>query len=148
MRRNAPRLFLLPSNIPGAAGISMPTRTVCRTFSAAILSVMLVACSDDDTNRGRIAIGNPDSGKLLIEFYRCGSCHEIPGVSGAHGVMGPPLTGFGKRGMIAGAVENEPDKLVEWIMNPHAIEPGTAMPPVGATVPEARDMASYLYTLR
>jgi cytochrome c len=40
-----------------------------------------------------------------------------------------------------------PAELIAWILNPTAIDPGTAMPAVGATVEQAQDMAAYLYTL-
>lgn len=137
----------VPSCRPGRA-IHLRQRVRHITF-AIVTSVTVAACSDSDEIAGRrVTGGNPDSGKLLIEFYACGSCHVIPGIAGAEGMMGPPLTSFGKRSMIAGAVANEPERLVEWIVNPHTIEPGTAMPAVGATEAEARDIAAYLYTLR
>jgi len=50
--------------------------------------------------------------------------------------------------MIAGELPNVPDNLVRWIMNPPAIEPGTAMPDLGLSKQQARDIAAYLYTLQ
>jgi cytochrome c len=50
--------------------------------------------------------------------------------------------------MIAGELPNSPDNLVRWIKDPKAVEPGTAMPDLGLTDDEARDVAAYLYTLR
>ena len=52
------------------------------------------------------------------------------------------------REFIAGNLPNEPEHLVDWIVNPQAIEPGTAMPTLGVSPDEARDMAAYLFTLR
>jgi cytochrome c1 len=78
----------------------------------------------------------------------CAACHVIPGVRGADGKVGPPLTGIGSRIMIAGQVPNTPDNLIRWIRDPQAIEPGTAMPNLGVSEPTARDIAAYLYTLR
>ena len=43
---------------------------------------------------------------------------------------------------------NTPQNLVRWIRDPHEIEPRTAMPNLGLSDPEARDVAAYLYTLR
>lgn len=91
--------------------------------------------------------GDPSRGRLLVEAYGCGSCHEIPGVSNARGQVGPPLDKFGLRHYIAGAVLNNPDNLTAWLYAPEAIEPGTAMPSVGASVEDARHMAAYLLTL-
>lgn len=38
--------------------------------------------------------------------------------------------------------------MVSWIMSPRSLDEATAMPPLGLTEPEARDVAAYLYTLR
>lgn len=93
------------------------------------------------------AEGDPARGRLLVEAYGCGSCHQIPGVANSRGHVGPPLDGFGLRHYVAGAVLNNPRNLAQWLYDPASIEPGTAMPPVGATVQESIDMAAYLLTL-
>jgi cytochrome c2 len=92
--------------------------------------------------------GNPAKGKALIESYGCGSCHVVPGIRTAHGKVGPPLLYYSRRTIIAGELPNTPANLVAWIKNPVEIEPGTAMPDLGVTDSQARDMAAYLYTLR
>lgn len=92
--------------------------------------------------------GNPQRGKQLIVSYGCGSCHTIPGIYTARGVVGPPLYFFSRRTMIAGELPNSPDNLVRWIRDPKAVEPGTAMPDLGLSDEQARDIAAYLYTLR
>jgi cytochrome c2 len=95
-----------------------------------------------------VAGGNAETGKRLIGNYGCGSCHVIPGIRGAAGMVGPPLTSFARRTYIAGEVANNADFLVRWIEVPQAIEPGTAMPNLGITEGQARHIAAYLYTLR
>lgn len=92
--------------------------------------------------------GNAHHGKQVIEEKGCGSCHTIPGIYTARGVVGPPLFFFSRRTMIAGELPNSPENLVRWIKDPKAVEPGTAMPDLGLTDDEARDVAAYLYTLR
>jgi cytochrome c len=92
--------------------------------------------------------GDPARGKRQIVAYGCGSCHVIPGVSGANGLLGPPLTKFAHRAFIAGEVPNTSEFLVRWISVPQAIEPGTAMPNLGVSEAQARDIAAYLYNLR
>lgn len=92
--------------------------------------------------------GNPAAGKALIQSYGCGSCHVIPGIRTARGMVGPPLFYYSRRTIIAGELPNTPDNLVRWIENPPAIEPGTAMPNLGVTDSQAHDIAAYLYTLR
>ena len=91
--------------------------------------------------------GDAARGKELVFAYACGSCHVIPGVAAAENWVGPPLTDWVERKYIAGTLWNTPENLVRWIMNPQAIEPGTAMPDMGVEENEARDMAAYLYTL-
>jgi cytochrome c len=91
---------------------------------------------------------NPHKGKELIESYGCGACHIIPGIYTARGLVGPPLFYFGRRTIIAGELPNTPDNLVRWIRNPQSIEPGTAMPNLGVTEDQGKDMAAYLYTLQ
>jgi cytochrome c1 len=54
----------------------------------------------------------------------------------------------GRQTYIAGQLPNTPDNLVKWIEDPPAIEPKTAMPKLGLSEAQARDIASYLYTLR
>jgi mono/diheme cytochrome c family protein len=93
------------------------------------------------------AEGDATVGRRLVEAYGCGSCHVIPGVANSKGHVGPPLDDFGLRHYIAGAVLNNPENLTLWLFAPAAVEPGTAMPSVGATPDEARDMAAYLLTL-
>ncbi|MGV9806834.1 c-type cytochrome [Micromonospora chersina] len=91
--------------------------------------------------------GRPDRGAKLIAQYGCGSCHTVPGVDRAGGLVGPPLTRFGARSYIAGELPNNADNLRRWIADPQAVEPGTAMPNLGVSAIDAQDIAAYLYTL-
>lgn len=91
--------------------------------------------------------GDPSRGAVALRAYGCGACHTIPGVPMANALVGPPLNSWGERQYIAGRLLNEPAHLVEWIRFPQAIEPGTAMPNMGVSEQDARDMAAYLYTL-
>jgi cytochrome c len=92
--------------------------------------------------------GDPERGRETIAAFRCGACHTIPHVTGADGVVGPPLTAFGRRSFIAGELPNTPRNLVKWIQAPHEVEPAVAMPTLGLDDRQARDVAAYLYTLR
>lgn len=91
--------------------------------------------------------GDPHRGHDLIVQYDCGSCHTIPGVAAARGLVGPPLYFFGRRTYIAGELPNTPDNLIKWIQDPTSVEPKTAMPKLGLSEQQARDVAAYLYTL-
>lgn len=85
------------------------------------------------------------AGGQLIARYGCGSCHTIPGVPGANSMAGPPLDRFYERSYIAGRLPNTEENLRKWIQDPQQIEPGTAMPNLGVTQDDARDIAAYLY---
>lgn len=92
--------------------------------------------------------GDARRGHGLFAVYGCTACHTIPGVSGADGLIGPPLEKMAHRGYVAGVVKNTPYNLVRWIQNPPAVDPMTAMPNLHVTDQDARDMGAYLYTLR
>lgn len=128
----------------------------CRSRAPLLLGLgaalmIMPACIGGEASRGyNIETGgDAHHGKELITHYSCGSCHVIPGVENArNGLVGPPLMMFARRTFIAGEAPNTPDNLEKWIENPQSIEPATAMPNLGVTHDQARDIAAYLYTLR
>lgn len=119
-----------------------------------LLSVMLISAlggctvGNTDESAQSVTAGNAANGLRLLYSYGCGSCHTIPGVGEADGTIGPPLSGLGSRLYIAGVLENTPNNLFRWIAQPQEVQPGNAMPDLGVTQQQARDMAAYLYTLR
>jgi putative membrane protein len=92
--------------------------------------------------------GDASAGRAKIRAYGCGSCHRIPGVREAHGTVGPSLAGIASRSYVAGKLPNNPDNLMAWILDPQAFDSATAMPNVGVSRRDVRDIAAYLYTLR
>lgn len=118
---------------------------------AALLSLALIpACGHGEQEQLAyvVAGGAPARGPAAIARYGCGTCHVIPGVRGAEGLVGPPLTRFAHRAYVGGLLPNRPDNLVAWIRDPKRFNPATAMPALGVSEEEARDIAAYLYTLR
>jgi cytochrome c len=93
-------------------------------------------------------IGDAERGRELIERSACGTCHTIPGVPRAQGRLASPLFWYSRRSFIAGEIPNTPLNLAQWVRDPRAIEPRTAMPSLGLDQREARDVAAYLFTLR
>lgn len=122
-------------------------QSVNREGLALLALLTLMGCARRDPGP-TVPGGNSESGRKLIVSYGCGSCHSIPGVRGADGLVGPPLDRFARRSFIAGQVTNNADFLIRWIEVPQAIEPGTAMPNLGVSESHARDIAAYLYTLQ
>ena len=93
------------------------------------------------------AIGDPERGRQLAREYGCQTCHVIPGIIDARGTVGPPLERFALRSFAGGRL-NTPENLIEFLIDPRAVDPRTPMPVVGLHLDEARDIAAYLYTLR
>jgi cytochrome c2 len=91
--------------------------------------------------------GNPKRGKVAIRLYGCGACHTIPGVPGANSRVAPPLNRVARRAYLGGVLPNTPTIMIRWIQNPQEVDPRTAMPAMGVTERDARDIAAYLYTL-
>ena len=94
------------------------------------------------------AAPDAERGKRAIDQYACATCHRIPGIVGANAPVGPPLEAAGTRGFIAGVLPNTPENMVRWIRRPQAVNPNSAMPDLGVTERDARDIAAYLLTLR
>src|SRR5205085_449147 len=51
-------------------------------------------------------------------------------------------------GLFAGWLGNDLPNLIRWVQHPQQHEPGVAMPEMGVTGEDAREIAAYLYTLR
>lgn len=112
-----------------------------------ILLIFLAACTSSSHDFEPATGGDPVAGKDTIRAYGCAACHDIPGVDMPGGRVGPPLRGFAKRAYIGGELPNTPENLERWVRDPHQIEKHVAMPTLGLTRKEARDVAAYLYTL-
>lgn len=117
--------------------------------TAALALLLVAACRPQDERTARqLTGGDPSRGKIAIRAYGCGTCHTVPGVRGATGLVGPPLDNIGERVYLAGQLPNTPENMKRWIREPQSIENGTAMPNLGVSEKDARDMAAYLYRLR
>ena len=94
--------------------------------------------------------GRPDAerGKRAINQYLCVTCHRIPGIVGPNAPVGPPLEGIGARTLIAGVLPNTRENMVRWLRNPQAHDAKSAMPDLGVTERDARDMAAFLARLK
>jgi cytochrome c2 len=115
-------------------------------FTILVLMGTLAACSETSNSANGFG-GHPRQGASLIRKFGCGTCHTIPGIADANGEVGPPLTAIARRVYIAGMLRNSPGNLIRWLKDPQAVVPGNAMPKMGISDDEARDIAAYLYTL-
>jgi mono/diheme cytochrome c family protein len=122
-----------------------------RMLPATIVSLLLsAACSGAPESVAAAVITGGDArrGAALIRDRECGTCHRIPGIRGATGRAAPSLAWMARRTYIAGRVPNEPEAMVRWVRAPESIDDATAMPNLGLTDEQARDVAAYLFTLR
>ena len=117
-----------------------------RLSTLAVLAGLAAGCGEQEAITA--VPGDPKAGRAALERYQCGACHSIPGVAGAKGLVGPPLAEYRQRVYVAGKFPNEPALLAKWIQDAPTLAPRTAMPNVGVTEAEARDIAAYLYQLR
>jgi cytochrome c len=116
---------------------------------AVLLLILLAACNSKQKHHNMPATGgNADRGRKVLQNYGCTSCHAIPGVSGPQGEVGPPLARMGSRQLIGGKFQNTPRNMMNFIRNPQAMDPQNAMPNLGVTAGDARDIAAYLSTLK
>jgi cytochrome c len=114
-------------------------------------AVLIAGCGGISTAIAGTRGSNTDStarGKATIEIYQCGKCHTIPGIPGANGVVGPPLESVADRTYIGGNFPNNPETLTHWIMAPQTMKPKTAMPSLGLSESQSRDVVAYLETLK
>jgi mono/diheme cytochrome c family protein len=87
-------------------------------------------------------------GQQALKQYGCVGCHEIPGQVGPEARLGPPLAGIASRTMLGGVLPNSFDNMALWLRAPQSFSPHSAMPMLGVTARDARDMAAYLGTLK
>jgi putative membrane protein len=138
-----------------AAWLGEIERRVKLNESGAKIAALMVVCAlffncsgSDERTAVQMTGGNVKRGRAAIQRHGCGACHSIAGVQGANGLVGPPLTGIADRAYLAGRLANQPDNMLLWIMDPQKIDSQTAMPDLGLSERDARDIAAYLYTLR
>lgn len=126
-------------------------RSKVLSFLTLFAALVSTACNSSSARQHTSEVttgGNVFRGARMIQYYGCGSCHIIPGISGAVGLAGPPLSGIASRMYIAGVLRNTPQNMMRWIENPKAVDEKTVMPNLGVTPADATDIAGYLYTLR
>lgn len=155
-----PRLAGKTDNIPGrenhmwfVADEADTYRGQCAEFCGAahaLMSFEVEAMEDGDFSAWADSVTQPEEdlaeqGLNIIETA-CASCHMVEGTS-AQGTVGPALDGFANQDMIAGVLENNEENLREWLADPPAVKPGTAMPDLGLSEQQIDALVEYLYTL-
>jgi cytochrome c2 len=83
---------------------------------------------------------------LLLLCALLAACHKIKGVADADSKVGPSLTDIRERAYVGGVLPHSASNLIKWIRHPRSYSAHTAMPDLGVSETEARDMAAYLYS--
>ena len=66
-----------------------------------------------------------------------------------NGLIGPNVTHFGSRDLIAGGVlPNDSAHLAEWLRNPQEVKPGSDMPDLGLSQDQINALVAYLESLK
>src|ERR1051325_2730160 len=120
----------------------MTNESMNRLGTGALLLVFLILAIALVANVGKrtpvmeeqnMSGGDPRLGSQAIQKYGCGTCHQIPGIAGADGRVGPKLVHLSKTSFLAGELPNNPDDLILWIQHPQQIRPGNDMPDLGVS---------------
>jgi cytochrome c len=133
---------------------SLSTKVTFAIITAIVVVVAVLGAAwkyYDDRQRMRlhaeaITGGSSRRGEALFIQYGCGSCHSATGVRTATGDVGPPMDGIATRVIIAGHLANNAPNMERWIQDPQHVSPGTAMPDLGVSAGDARDITAFLYT--
>ena len=91
--------------------------------------------------------GDAERGRAAVEARACGGCHlaegraigEAPAVEGLARTLAPDLA--------VAAQRFRRDMLIDWLIDPAALHPGTRMPAQGIECDEAKDITAYILTL-
>jgi cytochrome c2 len=124
-----------------------------RMLLGAVVALALAGCSSD-SYPGRdmqdpvwaVPGGDSQRGAQAIVRHGCFACHVIAGIRQADGRVGPKLLDIQRQIYIGGVLPNSPDSMIRWLQDPRVFSPETAMPDLGVTEQEARDIAAYLYS--
>lgn len=133
----------MSSEPPGEARRAPPHRLLC-----ALAGLALAACDGPPSRTPTLRDADVARGRQLVVDMGCAACHRFPDVAWPRGGLGPALDGFGRQGLIAGQLPNQPGPLMQFIRNAPAQRPGTAMPAIPMTDQDARDVAAYLLQLQ
>lgn len=122
-----------------------PRLSLAAAGSGLLLAVSGTGCGPGTTHAS-VPGGDVGHGKQLIQYYGCGACHQISGISGANGHVGPSLENYAAGRFIAGKLPNTAANLERFVESPQQVIPGGQMPDLQIGPNGARDIAAYLYS--
>ncbi|GIQ67855.1 cytochrome c oxidase subunit 2 [Xylanibacillus composti] len=120
--------------------------------SHALMDFKVIAVSQEEfeawvdkmQNPGYAIAEDTSQGQELFK-NKCMACHAID--AGTPG-LGPNLTNYADRALVAGFRPNDSEWLHRWIDKPDEMKPGTTMPEVPLSEDEITEIVNYLQTLK
>ncbi len=95
-----------------------------------------------------VLAGDAAAGEQMFMTGVCIGCHTIDNTT-AQGKVGPNLTHFASRSIIAGGVlPNTPEDVTRWLTDPQAVKPGTVMPNLYLGTEKVADFVAFLESLK
>lgn len=129
-------------------GSSSPARKRRSSVGLMLLtSSLLAACDGPPDRTPSLGDANVQRGRQLVMQHGCTACHAFPDVQWPRGGLGPSLEHFGRQGLIAGQLPNQPGVLMAFVRDAPSLVPGTAMPAFPMSDQDARDVTAYLVQL-
>lgn len=125
---------------------------LCGT-SHALMDFKVIAVSPEEFDKWVANMKKPaeiafsDQAKQGEQVFQksCLGCHAV-GEQG--GKVGPNLTNFGDRDLVAGIRANNKEELEKWIKSPQDVKPGNKMPQVPLTDEQVSSVVEYLSSLK
>ncbi|MGI8747575.1 MAG: c-type cytochrome [Deinococcus sp.] len=91
-------------------------------------------------------------GAQLFTQVQCSACHAVRGQPSSfphEGAVGPDLTHFASRSVMAGGVlSNTPEHVRLWLKDTQGVKPEARMPTLPLTDAEITDLTAYLEALK
>lgn len=125
-------------------------KTLGRITLAGLLALLAGCGPSTEAKRWSADVtgGDPTRGQTAIQHYGCIACHTVDGIRQSEAVVGPPLLRMASRSYLAGNLQNNAANLIHFIEHPREVHNDTAMPEMGVTDSDARDIAAYLYSFK
>src|SRR5207247_2994854 len=128
-----PRLRLRLRARQAVFGMMLPATIALASCQASVASK-----SKPGEPKAAVSIGgDATAGKQLFVAKGCVACHKAPGVPEAQGVVGPDLKGVAGRPKLGAVLDNTPENMRRWLLDPQSAKPGTSIPSHGLTESEA-----------
>jgi cytochrome c1 len=124
-----------------------PAKRACGRRAAFPVGLLLVLSAAFVTLAGSVARADELRAEDVAIAHGCITCHRIPGIPEAKGLIGPSLRDFGSKRRIAGdKLLNTPENLRLWLKDPKSIKP-TLMPDTHLNDKELDVLVKFLQNL-